>query len=113
MLRTTLLDIRIDLLLLAVGTKVSLLLAFWRTALAAVAAYTVLSPFHCQARQSVKGVLSKGGRKVGWEQEIWFCIRMRPFSSVFWIIPFPSSTSFVVLSALCQHPCASLSSLIN
>lgn len=113
MFRTTFLDINIDLMFLAVGMKVSLLLEFWRIAQAGATAYTVLSPFRCQARQSAKGVLSKEGRKVGWEQEILFCIRMWPFGSVLWIISFPSSTSFVVLSALCQHPCASLSAFIN
>lgn len=102
MLRTTFLDVHIDLVFLAVGMKVSLHLTFWRIAQAGVTADTVLSPFHCQARQSVKGVLSKEGKKVGWEQEIWFCIRMWPFGLVLWIISFPSSTSFVVLSALCQ-----------
>lgn len=113
MLRTTFLDVHIDLKFLAVGMKVSLLLVCWRIAQAGVTAYTVLSPFHCQSRQSVKGVQSKEGKKVEWEQEMWFCIRMCPFGSVLWIISFPSSTSFAVLSALCQHPCASLSPLIN
>jgi len=70
MLWTTFLDIHFDRMFLAVGMKVSLLLAFWRIVQAGVTAYTVLSPFHCQARQSVKGVLSKEGEKVGWEQEI-------------------------------------------
>lgn len=112
MLRTTFLNVNIDLMFLAVGMKVSLLLGFWRIAQAGATAYTVLSPFHCQVRQSVKGILSKEGKKVGWEQEISFCIRMWPFGLFFWIISFPSSTSFVVLSALCQHPCASLSPFI-
>lgn len=70
MLRTTFLDIHIDLMFLAVGMKVSLPLAFWQIAQAGLTAYTMLSPFHFQARQSVYGVLSKEGKKVGWEQEI-------------------------------------------
>lgn len=70
MLMTTFLDIHIDLMFLAVGMKVSLLLAFWQIAQAGVTAYTMLSPFHCRARQSVNAVLSKAGKKVGWEQEI-------------------------------------------
>lgn len=76
MLRTTFLDVHIDLVFLAVAIKVRLLLAFWQIAQVGPTAYTVLSPFHCQARQSAKGFLSKEGKKVGWEQEIWFCIRM-------------------------------------
>lgn len=72
MLRTTFLDVHIDLKFLAVGMKVSLLLACWWIAQAGVTAYTVISPFHCQARQSVKGVQSKEGKKVEWEQEIGF-----------------------------------------
>lgn len=65
MLRTTFLDVHIDLMFLAVGMKVSLLLAFWQIAQAGATAYTVLSPFRCQSRQSAKGFLSKEGRKVG------------------------------------------------
>lgn len=64
MSRTTFSDVHIDLMFLAVGMKVRLLLAFWRIAQAGVTAYTVLSPCHCQARQSVKGG-QKGGMGKG------------------------------------------------
>lgn len=65
MLRTTFLDVHIDLVFLAAGMKFTLLLALWQIAQAGPTAYTVLSPFHCQARQPAKGFLSKEGRKVG------------------------------------------------